>query len=244
MLIINFVFDKVSFKYKSSLSFALEEISLSIESPIFLGIVGSTGSGKSTFIDLLLGLLEPTSGTIFLNHKQFNKYSRKELSARVGYVPQDVYLLDDTITRNIALGVKDSEIDLDRIKRAAEIAEISNFVTTDLDQGYNSIVGERGAKLSGGQVQRIGIARALYNDPEIMILDEGTSNLDQRTESKILANLVENKKIKILIIVAHRLMTTQKCNKLIMLKDGKLFDTGTFEELSVGNEYFRKMIKA
>lgn len=204
--------------------------------------MGLTGSGKSTFIDLLLGLLIPSSGKIFLNHEELNKDSRKELSSLVGYVPQDVYLIDDTITRNIALGVDDDEIDLDRVKKAGEVADIHDFIVSNLDQGYNSIVGERGAKLSGGQVQRIGIARALYCNPKIMIMDEGTSNLDQKTESKILSNLVENKNINILIIVAHRLKTTEKCNELILFKDGKLFDRGTFEELSVRNEHFKQML--
>ena len=237
-----FLFEQVSYKYRSSLDLVLEDISLSFESPVFIGIVGSTGSGKSTFIDLLLGLLRPTSGIIYLNEKEFNQFSRKEYSSRVGYVPQEIYLMDDTVSKNIALGVDENSIDLDRVVTAAKIADIDEFISNNLDEGYSSIVGERGAKLSGGQVQRIGIARALYNNPAIMILDEGTSNLDQKTEAKILNNLSENKEIKILIIVAHRLITTERCDELLLFKDGKLHDRGSFKELSNRNQYFKQMI--
>jgi len=238
-----FVFDKVSYQYKSEKSFALEETSLSIEDPGFIGIVGVTGSGKSTFLDLFIGLIKPTSGKITLNGKEFDEYGKKVLPDKIGYVPQDIYLLDDTIIKNVALGVKDEEIDMEGVKEALKISDLDDFIFKNLEKGYNTQVGERGAKLSGGQVQRIGIARALYNKPEILILDEGTSNLDQKTEAKILSNLINNQQIKLLLIVSHRLKVTEKCTELILFKDGRVFDRGTYQELEERNELFQQMIK-
>jgi len=234
-----FNFDSVSFQYKSSDKTILKDLSIELESPSFIGIVGSTGSGKSTFIDLLLGLIEPSSGKILLNDKPL----RNNIASKIGYVPQDIYLFDSSIKSNIAWGIKESDIDIDRVKAAAKLANLHDFINDQLSEGYESSVGERGAKLSGGQVQRIGIARALYNNPEILILDEGTSNLDQATESLILSNLRKDKRIKLIIIVAHRLKTTMDCDYLLLFKDGLLTDKGTYKELSDRNESFKEMIK-
>lgn len=239
-----FIFDNVSYKYPLSTKSVLNKVSFRIKSPSFLGIVGTTGSGKSTFIDLLLGLLPPSSGKITLNGNQIENYSRKSFSSKIGYVPQDIYLLDDSIANNIALGIDEDEINLDRIKTVAKLADIHDFISENLDEGYNSIVGERGARLSGGQVQRIGIARSLYNNPQIVILDEGTSNLDQATEAKILNNLNESDEIKLLIIIAHRLVTTEKCDQLLLFKDGSLMDQGTFSELRDRNEFFKEIAQS
>ena len=234
-----FKFDSVSFQYKSSDKTILKDLSIELESPSFIGIVGSTGSGKSTFIDLLLGLIEPSSGKILLNDKPL----RKNITSKIGYVPQNIYLFDSSIKSNIAWGINESDIDIDRVKAAAKLANLHDFINDQLSEGYESSVGERGAKLSGGQVQRIGIARALYNNPEILILDEGTSNLDQATESLILSNLRKDKTVKLIIIVAHRLKTTMDCDYLLIFKDGLLADKGTYKELSDRNESFKDMIK-
>lgn len=238
-----FSFENVSFQYKSSEKVTLRNLTLKLESPSFIGIVGTTGSGKSTFIDLLLGLIEPTAGTISLNGNLYSKDLRNDVSSRIGYVPQDIYLFDSSIKTNIGWGLEESDIDIEKVTSAAKLANIHEFITDQLPAGYESQVGERGAKLSGGQIQRIGIARALYNNPEILILDEGTSNLDQATESLILSNLRQDKKIKLIIIIAHRLKTTEECDYLLLFKDGLLTDQGTYEELSHTNKSFREMIK-
>ncbi|MDA7601966.1 ABC transporter ATP-binding protein/permease [Gammaproteobacteria bacterium] len=240
----SFHFEDVSFNYKSSDKIVLKDISLRLDSPLFIGVIGPTGSGKSTFIDLLLGLIEPSSGQIFLNNTLYNESLRNEMALKTGYVPQEVYLFDNTIAANIALGVNESDIDMSRIEAVARLADIDDFIINQLPDGYDSSVGERGSRLSGGQVQRIGIARALYNHPEILILDEGTSNLDQTTESKILKNIKEDKTIKMLIIIAHRLKATEDCDYLIFFKDGLITDQGTFKELSDRNLDFREMIKS
>lgn len=239
-----FKFENVSYKYPLGSKPVLNDLSIELDSPLFLGIVGTTGSGKSTFIDLLLGLLPPTSGKIMLNDKELHHYSRSSLSSKIGYVPQDIYLLDDSIINNIALGIEKDLIDFDKVKHVSKIADIHEFITDNLEEGYSSLVGERGARLSGGQVQRIGIARSLYNNPQILILDEGTSNLDQATETKILNNLVNSKDIRLLIIIAHRLVTTEKCDQLLFFKNGEIADKGTYQELNERNQDFKNLTKS
>ena len=239
-----FKFENVSYKYPLGSKPVLNDLNIELDSPLFLGIVGTTGSGKSTFIDLLLGLLPPTSGKIMLNEKELHHYSRSSFSSKIGYVPQDIYLLDDSIINNIALGIEKDHIDFDKVKHVSKIADIHEFITDNLEEGYSSLVGERGARLSGGQVQRIGIARSLYNNPQILILDEGTSNLDQATETKILNNLVNSKDIKLLIIIAHRLVTTEKCDQLLFFKNGEIADKGTYQELNERNQDFKNLTKS
>jgi ATP-binding cassette, subfamily B, bacterial PglK len=237
-------FENVSFSYEGTSTKVLKDININVSGPIYLAIVGSTGSGKSTFIDILLGLLEPTDGKVLLNGNDVNHYKKGELSDLIGYVPQDIYLVDATIKQNIALGFNEEEIDQDNIERAAKLANIHDFIIENFDDGYESNVGERGVKLSGGQIQRIGIARALYNKPKIVILDEGTSNLDQITESSVISSLINDQYTHILISVAHRLKITTKCDNILVFNNGKIEDMGTYKELSESNLIFKSMIES
>ena len=236
-------FENVSFTYEEGSS-VLNNINLNLSGPIHLAIVGSTGSGKSTFLDILLGLLEPTTGEILLNGHNIQHYKKEDLSNLVGYVPQDIYLIDDTIKRNIAIGLDEEDIDLSKIISAAKLANIHDFIIENFEEGYEATVGERGVKLSGGQVQRIGIARALYNNPRVVILDEGTSNLDQATESSIITNLTNNPSTHILITVVHRLKITSACDNILVFNAGKIEDIGSYEELKENNHTFKNMINS
>ena len=240
----SYSFKEVSYSYLSSDEFALKDININLKSPSTIGIIGTTGSGKSTFIDLLLGLSKPTEGIIELNDIDLQDYSPEFLADKIGYVPQEIYLTDDTIERNIALGTDKDNIDQDRVIKAAKLAELHDLIQKDLEQAYQTVVGQRGAKLSGGQVQRIGIARAIYNNPEVLILDEGTSNLDQTTESKIIRNLDQDSDIKLRIMVAHRLKAIKDCDRLYLFNDGKLEDSGSYDDLSSRNEIFKSMLKS
>jgi ABC-type multidrug transport system fused ATPase/permease subunit len=162
----------------------------------------------------------------------------------LGYIPQDIYLLDDTVTRNIAFGVPDENIDMNIIKSAAQIANIHNFVTEELPNGYQTVVGERGIRLSGGQRQRIGIARALYHNPGVLVLDEATSALDGATEKEVFEAINNIARTKTLIIIAHRLTTIRGCDVIYVLKYGKIVGQGKYEELMESNTEFQKMAKA
>lgn len=241
---LEYSFQNVSYKYGKNEPYVLNKLSLNLVSPKFVSIVGSTGSGKSTFIDLLLGLLSPTEGDIILNKVPLKNISIEELSSLVGYVPQDVYLTDESIMKNIALGVEEKDIDFKRIIEASRMAEIHELIIEKFDKGYETSVGERGVKLSGGQVQRIGIARALYSKASIIILDEGTSNLDQSTEAKIISNISKDTKTKLLIMVAHRLKTTQKCDQIILFNNGSIEDVGSFSELKERSPTFKLMLNS
>lgn len=241
---IEFSFSNVSYKYNLNEPQVLKNINLKINSPNFISIVGSTGSGKSTFIDILLGLLKPTSGEVLLNDKPLYKFNKKDLATKIGYVSQDIYLFDNSIKKNIAIGVPDEEINLDKLIEASKLAEIHDLIINDFKEGYDTEVGERGIKLSGGQIQRIGIARALYNESNIIILDEGTSNLDQATEAKVIKNISESEHTKLFIAIAHRLKTTINSDQIILFHNGEVQDIGSYRELEERNVIFKKMINA
>ena len=218
-------------------------MNLTLKGPSYIAIVGTTGSGKSTILDILLGLLEPTEGEVKLNGKNIQNYRKGELASLVGYVPQEIYLIDDTIKSNIAFGIDDGDVDFERLENAAKLANIHDFIIDNFENGYLSVVGERGTKLSGGQVQRIGIARALYNKPKVVILDEGTSNLDQITESEVIENLINNPDTNLLITVAHRLKTITKCDEIIILNNGSIQDIGTYDKLRKNSKLFKGMLE-
>jgi ABC-type dipeptide/oligopeptide/nickel transport system ATPase component len=219
----------VSFKYPSAQTETLSNITLTIKKGEAIGLVGTSGSGKSTFVDVLLGLFEPSIGQINVDGKSIYR----DLSGWrkiVGYVPQDVYLFDDTLERNIAYGIENSSIDQESLKRSLSQSQLGTFVES-LKDGLQTIVGERGVRLSGGQIQRIGIARALYHDPEILILDEATSALDQETERGVMDSVRALKGSKTVVVVAHRLSTVEYCDRLYKFEGGKIIDFGKFEEV-------------
>jgi len=219
----------VSFTYPSAQTETLSNITLTIKKGEAIGLIGTSGSGKSTFVDVLLGLFEPSIGQIKVDGKSIYR----DLSGWrkiVGYVPQDVYLFDDTLERNIAYGIENSSIDQESIKRSLSQSQLGNFVES-LKDGLQTIVGERGVRLSGGQIQRIGIARALYHDPEILILDEATSALDQETERGVMDSVRALKGSKTVVVVAHRLSTVEYCDRLYKFEGGKIIDFGKFEEV-------------
>ena len=219
----------ISFDYEEGRRTTLKNINIQIKKGKSVGIIGKSGSGKSTLVDIMLGLLEPQKGGVYLD----NKNIKNELSLwqkQIGYIPQDIYLLDDTIKKNITFGLKDDEIDEKLLSQTLKIAQLKNFVDT-LPETINTFVGHRGLKLSGGERQRIGIARAMYNSPKIIVFDEATSSLDIENENKILNEIYENRDDKTLLIISHRNNTVKYCDLIYVLEDGKLIDQGSFKEI-------------
>ena len=229
----------VTFMYSGAERPTLQGINIRIGRGESIGFVGQTGSGKSTLINLLLGLYVPTSGEILADGKPLGKPVPPKWFTRIGYVPQEIFLMDDTLLKNIALGVAEKEIDPDRMKKAIVSAQLQEVIDK-MPQGLETQVGERGVLLSGGQRQRVGLARALYFDPEMLILDEGTSALDNETEAKFM-RAVESLQGEITIIsIAHRLSTVRGCNAIYVLINGKVGEAGTYDELMESkSEFFR-----
>ena len=206
-----------------------------------VGLVGATGSGKTTIIDLILGLLEPQKGTLEVDGNLIGKNNRRTWQRSIGYVPQQIYLSDDTISANIAFGVLPHEINQKAVEKAAKIANLHDFIKTELTLKYNTIIGERGIRLSGGQRQRIGIARALYHNPQVLIMDEATSALDNLTEKAVMEAVHKlNHKLTI-ILIAHRLSTVKKCDIIFLLDKGKLIDKGNYNYLIKTNRHFQTL---
>jgi ABC-type multidrug transport system fused ATPase/permease subunit len=211
----------MSFSYSNNLNDNVHSnLNFTIKKGETVGIMGASGIGKSTLVDLLLGLFKPSEGSITIDGVEISK-NRAVFYDLIGYVPQSIYLTDDILTNNIAFGVKEDIIDLKRVKKCIEAAQLSEFVNS-LKDGLNSFVGENGVKISGGQRQRIGIARALYNNPEILVLDEATSSLDLQTESEVMNSIYAMKGKITLIIIAHRLSTLDNCNRIFELKKGSI----------------------
>ena len=219
----------ISFNYEEGGRRTLKNINLQIKKGKSVGIIGKSGAGKSTLVDIMLGLLEPQKGGVYFD----NKNIKNELSLwqkQIGYIPQDIYLLNDTIKKNITFGLKDDEIDEELLLQTIKRAQLKNFVDT-LPETINTFVGHRGLKLSGGERQRIGIARAMYNSPKIIVFDEATSSLDIENENKILNEIYENRDDKTLLIISHRNNTVKYCDLIYVLEDGKLIDQGSFKEI-------------
>ena len=234
----------ITFNYPNANEPAIEKVSLSIKKGSFVGIVGQTGSGKTTLIDIILGLFSPQSGQIKIDGNLLNPKTIRSWQKKIGYVPQDVYLTDETVAANIAFGVSHNKINFKSLEKAARTANIHDFIINELNGGYESVVGERGVRLSGGQRQRIGIARALYHDPDLIILDEATSNLDQSTEASVYKAIQQTAANKTVIMIAHRLHRVRSCDVLYVIKNGKLVGEGTYEDLIKENETFKNMVKA
>jgi len=190
-----------------------------------IGVIGKSGSGKTTLINIILGLLHPKSGAISIDGSNQSKETTS-----ISYVPQDIFLLDDTLRRNIAFGEEEEEINNDKVIKCIEEAKLTKLINKN-DKGIDMIVGERGTKLSGGERQRLGIARALYKDPAILVLDEATSSLDYETENEIVNSIANIKGKQTIIIVAHRLSTVQICNRVLLMENGKIKDVGDLNQL-------------
>ncbi len=205
-----------------------------------VGLVGSTGSGKTTLVDIILGLLDPKKGSITVDSIKINQNNSQIWQRKLDYVPQSIFLLDDTIKRNIAFSASDNQINDERIIEVAKMANLHKHITT-LDEGYNSKVGERGLRLSGGQIQRIGIARAIYNNPEVLILDEATSALDGVTENAVMDAIHNLSNKKTIIMIAHRLSTIKECDVIYFLDQRKIVDSGSYNKLIKSNQKSREM---
>ncbi len=233
----------VSYSYPNEDQPAIKNINLSISSESKVGFVGSTGGGKTTTVDLILGLLEPQVGTLEVDDKIIDGKNIKVWQSIIGYVPQNIYLSDDSIIANIAFGVSSEDIDYDSVERVAKIANLHEFIINKLPKKYQTKIGERGIRLSGGQRQRIGIARALYRNPRLLVLDEATSALDNLTEQAVMDAVNNLDKDITVIMIAHRLSTVKECDTIFFLEDGKLTGKGSFEELLKSNKSFQEMNK-
>lgn len=227
----------VTFSYPGRTTKAVDGVTFHVARGEAVGIVGPTGAGKSTTLDLLLALLKPDSGEIRADGEDIFSNPRA-WQRRIGYVPQAVFLMDDTLCRNIAFGLPDSEIDEDRLREVVRLAQLDEFVGA-LPQGLATIVGERGVRLSGGERQRVAIARALYQRPELLLFDEATSALDPRTEREVTAAIEALAGRTTMIIIAHRLSTVRRCDRIIFLQHGLVAGEGSFDELAAANAGFR-----
>lgn len=232
----------VSYRYPGAENPALSHVNLNIQENTVVALVGPSGAGKSTLADLLLGMLEPTEGEFRVGGARIDKNSVRAWQRNLGYVPQNIFILDDSVAANIGFG-SPTQVDADALRRAARLASIDKFVES-LPGQYNYTVGERGAMLSGGQRQRIGIARALYRDANVLIMDEATSALDGLTEKEIMATISALKATKTIVMVAHRLSTIKCADRVVFVKDGRIDDVGAFDELSARNMEFRKLVLA
>ncbi len=234
----------VTFSYDSDKAAGIKGIDLTIPIGSTLGIVGSTGAGKTTLVDVLLGLLQPQSGEIRVDGVAVTPDNMRGWQADLGYVPQDIFLVDASVSENIALGLPLDRIDQDRVRECARMAQILDFIEGELPQGFKTSVGERGVRLSGGQRQRIGIARALYNDPAIIIFDEATSALDNLTEQEVMRAVAALSGQKTVIMIAHRMSTVRNCDRIAVLQKGRLTAVGDYDTLYKDNAAFRRLVDA
>jgi ABC-type multidrug transport system fused ATPase/permease subunit len=218
----NLCLKNISFRYFGSSFDALKNITLVVKANTTVGIVGPTGSGKTTLVDLVLGLLRPSEGKIYIDGEELNQDNLSTWQADIGYVPQSIYLSDDTIERNIAFGVPEHEIDFEQIKKVARLAQIDEFIESQLPKAYKTFVGERGVRLSGGQRQRIGVARALYHGPDLLVFDEATSALDDETEKALIDSIERLSGQKTILMIAHRLSTLERADQTIRIEKGMI----------------------
>jgi ABC-type multidrug transport system fused ATPase/permease subunit len=232
----------VDFQYEGRERPVLSGINLRVARGERIGIVGSSGSGKSTLIDLVVGLLTPTAGEILIDGVPLASIGPRRWQRSLGYVPQTIFLSDDTIRANIALGVPDREIDQAAVEDAARAANLHQFVMRELDDGYDTVVGDRGIRLSGGQKQRIGLARALYRKPKILVFDEATSALDNETEAAVMATIDELRERLTLITIAHRLSTVERFDRIYVLDAGRVVGTGSYAFLAQNNSKFQDLL--
>lgn len=232
----------VTFRYQGAANPALDGVSLTIRRGERIGVVGPTGAGKTTLVDVFLGLLQPQEGALLVDGNQITGSVLDGWRAAVGYVPQSIFLADDTIAGNIAFGLSPQDVNSARVREAATAAELDSFVL-GLPDGYETEVGERGVRLSGGQRQRIGMARALYREPSLLLLDEATSALDSSTEEAVMRTVFGLDRDRTVIIVAHRLATVRRCDRIVLLDAGRISAVGTWEELLETSDLFRVLAR-
>lgn len=233
--------EHLSYRYANADKDAVRDANLAIRKGERIGIVGPSGAGKSTLVDLILGLLVPTEGRILVDGNDVAG-ERRAWQSRFGYVPQDVYLLDDTVRRNIAFGMDDDKIDGARVQAAVQRAHLAAMVS-GLPHGLDTVVGERGSRLSGGERQRMGIARALYSEPEILVFDEATSALDNVSENEIRIAINELARAKTVVIIAHRLSTVRECDRIVFVDSGRISAVGDFQTLARESPEFQQLLK-
>jgi ATP-binding cassette subfamily B protein len=221
---------EISFRYSSGGPWVLERLSLKIQKGERIGLIGKTGGGKSTFIDIIMALLEPTSGSLKVDEKVIDKSNSHQWQRRIAHVPQSIYLADSTIAENIAFGVPFENIDFLRVERAASLAQIDKVIES-WPQRYMTMVGERGSRISGGQRQRIGIARALYKRADVIIFDEATNALDGATEKLLIEALDDLGLDLTIIMIAHRLSTLRNCSRIIELDAGSISRVGSYQDI-------------
>ncbi len=221
----------IYYNYPNTSRTSLKNINLTIPSKSTTGFIGATGSGKTTVVDIILGLLEPQRGTLIIDEKIITKHNSRSWQRSIGYVPQEIFLADNTVAANIAFGVEARDINQEAVEKASKIANLHEFVVDELPKQYQTTIGERGVRLSGGQRQRIGIARALYHNPKVLILDEATSALDSQTEQAVMDAVNNIAKDITIILIAHRLNTVKNCDIIFKLEKGEVVGQGTFEKL-------------
>jgi len=236
--------ENITFSYPDTSIPTVKNLNVTIRPNTSVAFVGSTGAGKTTIANIILGLLWPDNGRILIDGEEINHNNLPEWQKKLGYIPQEIYLQDDTLARNIAYGVEDDKINMEIIRSSAKIANIHNFIINELPDGYNTVIGERGVRLSGGQRQRIGIARALYHNPSVLVLDEATSALDNATEKEVFAAIENIARTKTLIIIAHRLTTVENCDNIYVLDGGKVVDSGKYGYLMKNSINFQKIAQA
>jgi len=219
------VLSNIYFNYEDSEKINLKNINIKIDAGQSIGIIGTSGAGKSTLVDIILGLLMPNSGNIKIDDNHIDSNNLSSWQRNIGYVPQFIYLLDDTFKKNIAFGLSDQEIDETKLKNSIKLSQLEDFIKA-LPNGLNSSVGESGVRISGGQRQRIGIARALYNNPSVLVLDEATSALDMETEGAVMESISKMKGKKTIITIAHRLTSVINCDYVYKLSDGVITEEG------------------
>ncbi len=233
----------IFYNYPNQTRTVLKNISVNIPAYSTFGIVGSTGSGKTSVVDIILGLLDAQKGSLEVDDIKIGKDNRRAWQNSIGYVPQQIFLADDSISANIAFGLDKENIDNPSIIRAAKIANLHDFVMNELPFKYQTKVGEHGIRLSGGQRQRIGIARALYHNPQVLILDEATNSLDITTEDKVMNEVYDIDEKITIILISHRLSTVKKCDSIIVLEKGEIISQGSFEDLININDNFKLSAK-
>ncbi|MDP3442840.1 MAG: ABC transporter ATP-binding protein, partial [Ignavibacteria bacterium] len=232
----------INFNYINTNFNQLKEINFKINQNQIIGLTGKTGSGKTTLIHVLMGLLQANSGTMIINNETMNDALLYSYQEKIAYVPQDVSLLDTSIKMNIAYGQKEDEIDNQRVYLASKLACLDKFVET-LDDQYETSVGDNGVKLSGGQRQRIGLARAFYRNPQFLILDEATNALDYQTETQVLNQLREHHPNCMILMISHRIESLNRCDYIYLLKDGEVIDEGSYTKLAHNNPYFISILE-